>query len=162
MSELKPKKHPLTINGVIYSVSFNMSVIDMLQDSYGSLEEFLRVVQIEIPDENEDTVIVEVEEGAEPIELPKKLSDEEKRELLKQQKKAIENLIICLVNDAYEYGEFEVSEGSETPKQPMTVRTMHHLLLPLEQMTVNNQVIEIMNAAYESAIKESGGESEKN
>jgi hypothetical protein len=147
MSELKKKTHPMTVNGVTYNVSFNMSVIDTIEDDYGSIEAFLAVMQPEVPEEIAEVV---VEEGAEPIVLPQKLTSEQ----LRAQKHAVQNLILILINDAIEAGDYAADEGATAPKHPLTIRDLRHSMTPTEYTKVNEQVIDVMNAAYESATED--------
>jgi len=147
MSELKNQTHPLVINGVTYNVSFNASVMDTIEDDYGSVAAFIAVMQPETPAEVAEVV---VEEGAEPIVLPQNLTPEQIRE----QKHAVQNLILILVNDAIEFGDYTVGEEATTPKQ-MTIRDLRHSLTPIEYMKMNDRVIDVMNAAYASVTEES-------
>lgn len=143
MSELKNKFHPLRHEGVTYHVSFNMNVIDMISDAYGSTEAFINIIRPVEPEEKED-IIVEVEEGAAEIVVPEQASGADPREMMR----AYNQLMLAMINDAIEAGDYEADPERTEPVKPYTLRSLQRSLTPSDYDKTSGHLMDIIIAAY--------------
>ena len=155
MSELKNKFFPLKHDGVTFNVSFNMNVIDMISDAYGSTEAFINIIRPEEPVEKED-VIVEVEEGAAEIVVPEQVSGANTREMMR----AYNQLMLAMINDAIEAGDYETDPERTEPVKPYTLRSLQRSLTPGDYDKTSGYLMDIIIAAYPQDDAE--GNTEKN
>lgn len=143
MSALKNKFFPLKHDGVTYQVSFNMNVIDMISDAYGSTEAFINIIKPKEPDEKEDTII-EVEEGAAEIITPAELDKVDAREAMR----AYNQLMVAMINDAIEAGAYEVEPDRTDPVKLYTLKSLQRSLTPAKYSETSSYLMDIIIAAY--------------
>lgn len=155
MSALKNKFFPFEHDGVTYQVSFNMNVLDMLEDAYGSLERFIDIIRPAVPN-IEENVEIEVEEGAAGIIAPEQERKTDTREAMR----AYNHLMLAMINDAIEAGEYIVDPARTEPVEPYTIRSLQRSLSPNDYAKTSGYLMDIIIAAYPP--EETGENSPKN